>query len=151
MWFYISLVDYKYSKVHQGFCLQSKNMAEYGSVTDQLKNKNPVKKDCKVSENPSPILSSIWNELAGKKSKGFLRFLASLKPSSSSSGLSCQFNVHTICSWFSFQPRWFTKLNTTTLLIITKKKKKKKYLISRNKKKKEKEKYLDSHNKKKST
>ena len=57
-------------------------MAEYGSVTDLLKNKNPVKKDCKVSENPSPILSSIWNELVGKISK-VLQFLASLKPSSS--------------------------------------------------------------------
>ena len=67
VWFFISLADYKYSKVLQGFCLQAKNRAEYGSVTDLLKNKNPVKKDCKVSENPSPILSSTWNELVGKK------------------------------------------------------------------------------------
>ena len=79
-------------------------MAEYGSVTDLLKNKNPLKKDSKVSENPNPILSSIWNELGGKKSEGFLQFLASLKSSSSSSGLSCQFTCGcTICSWFSFR------------------------------------------------
>ena len=80
-------------------------MAEYGSVTDLLKNKNPVKKDCKVSENPSPILSSIWNELVGKISK-VLQFLAL--------GQVPHFTLYMYLSaWFSFQPIWVTNLNTS--------------------------------------
>ncbi|RVW85185.1 Protein NTM1-like 9 [Vitis vinifera] len=53
------------TQVLQGFCLQAKDRAEYGSVIDLLQNKNPIrefKKDSEVTEKANPNLSSIWNE-----------------------------------------------------------------------------------------
>ena len=57
----------------QGFCLQAKDRAEYGSVIDLLQNKNPIRefnKDNEVTEKANPNLSSIWNESVGMNQKG---------------------------------------------------------------------------------
>ena len=59
--------------LNHGFSLEAEDMADYGSVTDLLQNKNPIResnKDCIVDPNANPKLSSTWNEPVGTNQRG---------------------------------------------------------------------------------
>ena len=59
--------------LNHGFCLEAEDRADYGTVTDFLQNKNPIResnKDSMVNPNANSKLSSTWNEPVGTNQRG---------------------------------------------------------------------------------